>query len=388
MIRKLVRLLTLLAAVSMVPSVQIARAQETNPCELDPGEVVYQDKEGFGFEITFPEKIAPPFPIVFGQDLKERTGVTIKIEIRSTPGSISYETFDGYTEECTAYPSAEMGLESCPPYYRKGQYYYKQSVPKCTPHTETDVYRTIIGGTLKVWLIPTEDTTAWLGWDTVKTKGRKPLRYLFPEKWSLGSWTPGGYTTVGSSGMYTEEQIEKFIAENPEFEFLKSDPREQELPTYALVRVQDPTRVKAPMRALGLFGEFYSWYRYGQISRQGECLVNRMGTNGICGTETNISTSDPSMEFFNADLFAEGITYLRLGMYNIPMDLPGDWLVGVSVSVNKAKYDNGRRTEVVADESKLTRSPGNGYDPADHPFTVYILISTPCNPREIGGCEK
>jgi hypothetical protein len=33
------------------------------------------------------------------------------------------------------------------------------------------------------------------------------------------------------------------------------------------------------------------------------------------------------------------------------------------------------------------RQPGNGYDPTDYTFIVYILISTPCNSAEIGGCE-
>jgi hypothetical protein len=64
----------------------VARAQEANPCTPDSRKVTYYDKDRMGFEITFPEDIAPPFPIVFGQDLQEKTGVTIKIEIRSTQG--------------------------------------------------------------------------------------------------------------------------------------------------------------------------------------------------------------------------------------------------------------------------------------------------------------
>jgi hypothetical protein len=380
----------LFIATSTSPFAHVARAQEANPCTPDSRKVTYYDKDRMGFEITFPEDIAPPFPIVFGQDLQEKTGVTIKIEIRSTPGSISYETFDGYVDECRAYPTWEAGLEPCPPNYSGGLYYYKSSVPKCTPHEEIDVYRTILGSTLKVWLMPSSDTTAWLGWDTTDTKGRNPLRYLFPERWSLGSWTPGGYTTVGSDYMFTEEQIEQFIAENPDFEFLKSDPREDRLPSYALPRVEDPTMggQAAAARVLGLFGGFENWYTHTMNSQPGECLVNRTGTSGVCGTETNISTSDPSMEFFNADLSAEGIIYLRLGMYNIPVDLPGEWSVGVSVSVNPATYDQGRRTEnVPPNDEQLKRYPGNFYDPDDHKFIVYILISTPCNSMEIGGCD-
>jgi hypothetical protein len=373
----------------MSPFTKIARAQESNPCKPDPGTVIYNDKEGFGFDIAFPEEISPPYPIVFGQDLEKKTGVTIKIEIKSTPGMISYETFDGYSDECIGYPTYEQGMKSCPPYYSKGIYYCTARVPKCTTRTENEVYRTISGESMKVWLVPSPETLSWLRWDTNIINGKYPLRDLFPEKWSLGTWTPGGFTTVGSDLMYTEEQIDQFIAENPDFEFLKSDPRVEELPSYALVRVQDPTTGGyTPMRALGLFGEFYGWYRYGHISSQGECLVNRTRTYGVCGTETNISRSDPSQEFFNADLSAEGITDLRLGLYNIPVDLPGEWYVGVSVSVRPAKYDNGRRTEVVPDSSKTRRYPGNGYDPTEqeHTFIVYVLVSAPCNSAEVDGC--
>jgi hypothetical protein len=378
----------IIVLILIFPFSRVAKAVEANPCKEDSGVVTYQDSQQMGFGITFPEKIAPPYPIVFGQDLEEKTGVTIKIEIKSTPGTISYETFDGYSDECIGHPTWEDGMQGCPPYYADNQYYFITRVPKCTRHENEVVYRTILGDSLKAWLVPSPETLTWLGWDTQSTQGRYPLRYMFPEKWSLGTWTPEGYTTVGSDLMYTEEQIDRFIAANPGFEFLKSDPREQELPSYALVRVKDPTTGENDsLRALGLFGEFSSWYSYGQISQPGECLVTRTGTYGVCGTETNISQSDPSQELFNADLSAEGITYLRLGMYNIPMDLPGEWYVGVSVSVRPATYDNGRRTEV-SDPMRRSRYPGNYYEPAEHSFLVYILISTPCNSMEIGGCDS
>jgi hypothetical protein len=377
----------LIALISVQPP-SIVQAQESNPCKPDPGKVTYFDEDQMGFEVTLADKTSPPFPIVFGQDLEDKEGVTIGVEVASRPGTISYESFDGYTEECVGQTVWEDGPKGCPPYYAGGKYYYKKSVPICTPHKDEQVYRSIVGLSLKVWLVPTDETLKWLGWNTDSTKDKYPLRYVFPEKWSLGTWTPGGFTTIGSDLMYTEEQIDQFIAENPGFEFLKSDPRESELPTYSLTRVQDPTTGNAPMRALGLFGEFYSWYRYGQISHKGECLVNRTGTNGSCATETNLSRSGGKSKFFNADLGAEGITYLRLDLNNVPVDLPGEWYVGVSVTVNSATYDNGRRTEVVPDSSKKTRSPGNGFNPKEHSFLVFILIASPCLANEVNGCGE
>jgi hypothetical protein len=184
------------------------------------------------------------------------------------------------------------------------------------------VYRTINGESLKVWLVPTEDTLLWLGWNTQKTKGKYPLRYMFPEKWALGTWTPGGFTTVGSYFMFTEEQIESFIAANPGFEFLKGDPRMEDIPTYALQRAQDPNL--PTQRVLALFGEYINWYTQGTTTIGGLCLVDRPGTKGRCQTATNLTVGDPSMAAFNADLSAEGITYLRVELLNVPMDLPGD----------------------------------------------------------------
>lgn len=387
----IIALTILLFSFPFSPLIRFVHAQEANPCKADPGQVKYEDAEQFGFEITKSQKTDPAFPIVFGQDLEEKTGIKITIEIQSTPGKISYETHDGYTDKCIGYPTRQDGLDLCYPYHKDGNHYYMTSVPICTPHENEEVYRNIRGESLQVWLAPSEDTLKWLGWNTTGLKGGQyPLRYVFPEKWSLGTWTPEGFTTVGSDLMYTEEQIDRFIAENPGFEFLKSDPREEDLPSYALLRTKDPmTEEGAPQRALALFGEFYSWYRMGKISSPGECLVNRLGTYGICGTSTNLSQSDPSEELFNADLTAKGITYLRLDMYNVPMDLPGQWYIGARVSVEPATYDNGRRTEVVPDPMKLSRYPTNGYElmTDEHTFLVYILISTPCNGAEMGGCD-
>jgi hypothetical protein len=241
---------------------------------------------------------------------------------------------------------------------------------------------------VKVWLVPTQYTLDWLGWDSEGLKDKHPLRYMFPEKWALGTWTPGGFTTVGDDFMFTEEQIDAFIAANPGFEFLKGDPRMEAIPTYALQRAQDPNQ--PTQRVLALFGEFTNWYTGAVMTMEGPCLVDRPGTKGRCQTTTNLSAGNLETELFNADLTAEGITYLRVELLNVPMDLPGDWYIGVSVWVRRATYDNGRRTETEPDDKKLTRFPGNGYelDSTDHKFTTYILISTLCNSTEVDGCTK
>jgi hypothetical protein len=378
-------MILILVVFSFEKDVYGVHAQANNYCAADPGEVTYQDKEGYGFDITQAKMTFPKFPIVIGQDMKEQTGVNISVEIRSAPGKIAYETFDGFDEKCVGQADWEAGPISCPPYYSNKQYYFLRQVPICTPHDE-EAYRTIIGETVKVWLIPTEYTLQWLGWNSEGLGDRHPLRYLFPEKWALGTWTPGGFTTVGSDYMFTEEQIDAFIAANPGFEFLKGDPRAEDIPTYALQRAQDPNQ--PAQRVLALFGEFTNWYTQTMTTMDGPCLVDRAGTKGRCQTTTNLSAGNLETELFNADLTAEGITYLRVELLNVPMDLPGDWFIGVSVSVRPAKYDLGRRTETVPDPSFLHRDPTNGYNLSEHSFTTYILISTLCNAAEIDGCTK
>jgi hypothetical protein len=361
-------------------------AQGDNPCALDPGKVTYQDIEIYGFDITRAEMTFPEYPIVIGQDMEEQTGVDITVEIQSSPGEIDYQTFDGYTEECVGPTVWEDGPESCPPYYANGKHYFNRQIPICTAHEEKEVYRTINGESLKVWLVPTDETLKWLGWNTEGTEGKYPLRYMFPEMWALGTWTPGGFTTVGSYFMFTEEQIEAFIAANPGFEFLKGDPRMEDIPTYALQRVRDPNL--PTQRVLALFGEYINWYTQGTTKIGGPCLVDRPGTKGRCQTATNLTVGDPSKAAFNADLSAEGITYLRVELLNVPMNLPGDWYIGVSITVRPAKYGKGQRTETVEDQSKLHRDPTSGYSLDDHSFTTYILISTLCNSAEIDGCTR
>ncbi|MBN1438549.1 MAG: hypothetical protein JW929_03990 [Anaerolineales bacterium] len=359
-----------------------ARAQAADPCEGYPVKVTFPDKEEFGFEITLAKKTTPEYPIVIGQDMEEQTGVSITVEIASLPMTVTYWA-PVEVEECVEDRTRRGYDDDCPPHY------FLTKVRKCVEVKGEPVRRTIIGNSLKVWLEPSEETLDWLGWniDYLAVK-EYPLRYMFPEEWSLGTWTPEGYTTVGEDFIYTEEQIDALIAANPGFEFLKGDPRPEDIPTHALVRAQDPVE-GAGKRVLALYGEFINWYTQGWTTLEGACLIERPGMkNARCQTATNLSQMTPGTGFFNADLDAPGITYLRLDLLNAPMDLPGVWYVGVSVMVNPAKYYNGQRLEPNWMNANTHIYPGHGYEKEGSKFTVYILISTLCNSAEIDGCTR
>jgi hypothetical protein len=271
-----------------------------------------------------------------------------------------------------------------------GEYYYLQ--PTCTLVSEP-VFRYIEGKSLKVWLEPTADTKRWLGWDTeTLDEGKYPLRYLFPEKWSLGTWTPEGFTTEGDVGMWTEEEIKKFIAEHPGYNFLKADPRHTEIPTQYLPLAADPLvtdTLKVGSRVIPLFGDgFAIWNGLNPVTAKNGCLIDGAGPDGqgYCAKTVNDRT-DPL--FGSVDLAADNITYLSVSFAHIPMDLPGEWYIAVEVRVRPAVYDGGR-IESTKESQYFYRIPNYGFEYrlSEHTFVTYMWISTPCNPAELHGCEN
>jgi hypothetical protein len=384
------------------PAQGVVRAQEGGECPYD-GKVTYSGGGSYGFEITQAQKTAPEYPVIVTQDdhpVDADTGVDIGVEIVSYPGTVTYKT---HAVECAGYERYQYGKESCEPYYSGGLYYHQYDV--CIPHTET-VYRYINKEQLQIWLVPSDKTKKWLGWTSTK-EDEYPLRYLFPDKWQQGFWTPDGYTTLGSYGLYTEQGIEEFFAEHPEYDFLKADPRSIELPTKYL-ELADMEGEKA----IPLFGgEFKSWGAgNNEIAAYGEgnrCIIRGVGPNGIgdCIIYTNYDDSPQfgqSVPMFGSLDIPEGdIWKLYLGFSRVPMDLPGEWYVAVSVSVFHAVYGVGvldsdestpgndrlGKIETVGDDVKFYRKPGDGYyyiDVPEHTFLVWMWLSTPCDPKDEG----
>jgi hypothetical protein len=391
-----------------VPKKAVVHAQADRNCPDSKGNVSYIKGGKNGWDIAFAAKTAPPNPIVVGQD-KDHVGVDIKVDIVSYPGSITYLK----DAICTGFETPQSDLTSCDPYYKDDKYFYwKINCP-----TENDVYRYIDGTSLKVWLDPDQETEQWLGWSE-DAKGW-PLRYMYPEKWSLGTWTPGGFTTVGDNGLWTEEQIKKFEAEHPGYNFLESDPRIGPLPTVTMKLASDPLKEdqsKPTMRrVIALFGDFTD-SPWDKSFPKGYCHVGYPGFKGNCGISINapddpvsdlfggVDTSDPTSALFGgADVndpqkaMFGGDTYgtvlermdihrLTLTLKNVPLDLPGLWRIGIMVHVEAAKYDNTTRTEIY-DVGDLVK-PYSDYVLKDHSLLVYLYISTPCNIQEPEGCKN
>jgi hypothetical protein len=364
------------------PRSHTVRTQSNNVCKPDYGNVVYATDPDYGFDIIRAEKTYPNYSLIVTQD-KNHTGVNIVVEIKSYPGTITYETYD---EKCERYDEPQKGMTLCSPYFSAGQYYYLTGT--CTPHIDP-VYRYIEGTSLKVWLEPSARTSWWLGWSTERLdEDLYPLRYMFPEKWSLGTWTPEGFTTEGDLGLWTEEEIRKFLAEHPGYNFLKADPRRNEIPTQFLTLAENPMQLGGG-RVIPLFGrEFKAWNEIGTIASDDLCFIDGAGPNGegYCAKTVNDRT-DPL--FGSVDLYADNITYLAVSFSHIPMDIPGEWYIAVEVSVRQAIYGGGK-LEALDDHAFLTKMPGQGYyhDTPEHTFLTYMWISTPCNLAEVKGCDN
>ncbi|MFN2298151.1 MAG: hypothetical protein ACK2UB_04830, partial [Anaerolineales bacterium] len=374
-------LLILLNAV--FPAHKYVLAQSGIVCDPGDGKVTYETDTYYGFTINRAEKTYPNFPLIVTQDPKH-TGVNIVVEVQSYPGTVSYEV---ETRKCMAYDGPQEGMELCSPYYLSGKYYYEKIT--CEPHTET-VYRYIDGTSLKVWLEPTQRTNEWLGWTTeTLIDGSYPLRYMYPEKWSLGTWTPEGFTTEGGLGLWTEEEIEKFLEEHPGYNFLKADPRHNEIPTMFLPLAQDPMPSSEGKRVIPLFGDdFTVWGGQGVLYGGDRCMITGGGPDGNAYCAKTVNDTDDPM-FGSVDLEAKNITRLRVSFSHIPMDIPGEWHIAVRVSVRQAVFNGGRK-ETIDDFDVLTQMPGRKYkyNEPEHTFVTYMWISTPCNPAEVNGCRN
>jgi hypothetical protein len=360
----------------VTPADMTVRAQGSASC-VDTGIVSYETDPVFGFDIVTAQKTFPENPVVVTQE-ETHYGVDLEVEIVSYKGTVTYET---YSEECAGFDEPQRGMEKCKKFYYNNLYHYVQG--KCTPHTET-VYRYIDGASLQVWLKPTPKTEAWLGWGA-EGEGT-PLRKVFPEKWSLGTWTPEGFTTEGNPGLWTEAQIAAFVAAHPGYNFLYGDPRTTDLPVQFLTLASDPLQPNESSRVIPLYGTFYAWGPYGMGGTmckvegtgpdgQGDCAVNVNGLTGL---------------FSEGDIFADGIHSLDIQFAHIPMDLPGEWQIGVSVSVHSATYGGGKPEKEsgldYVNPDHLYRNPNHDYPMEEHSFLTYIWMTTPCNPGEVEGC--
>jgi hypothetical protein len=383
----------LLAGACLLCQAQNTRAAQTQAEDLSCGG--YKDKITFmdGVPDTVgirahAEKIAPSNPIVIGQDKEEKRGVDISVTIGSLPGTAEFWRWHQYevgTHQVRIGDPIPRG-EDCRPSISGYRECYTVD-NRCEKETET-VYRKIIPDSVSVWLDPSTETEQFLGWGPTHL-GRYPLRYLFPEKWALGAWTPTGLEQESIGEWYPEgSEVWAFGQENSWFTFLFPDPNEIDLPGQHLLRLSQPQRELGYMgrRILGLYGRFYTFqapYSAMNGTSAGECLVDSgriADSSGLCFV-SKVGTSTEA-------------TYFSINFTQIPLDLPGTWRIGMMASQLPAMYDHGKLTENLEGEAKKVLDFGPqgygwgdaSYDIDDYYFYSYVVISTPCYETDPKSC--
>ncbi|MBN1439483.1 MAG: hypothetical protein JW929_08745 [Anaerolineales bacterium] len=101
------------------------------------------------------------------------------------------------------------------------------------------------------------------------------------------------------------------------------------------------------------------------------------GLTALAGVERICNFSEDGL--FNDKLFLYTIT-----MRGIPLDLPGEWYIGVSFWMKAAAFDRGNGREPGVAEEILAVS--NEDQERHFSFESYIIRSAPCKPQEPGGC--
>lgn len=334
------------------------------------------------------KKTDPQYPIVIGQDELKR-GVDIEVTIKAEEGSATYYKWITHEEEGEWIPAGD----TVPPGAECGRVRgdYKWCYPAgCEAQPREPISRMIWPERTRIWLDADPETRQWLSWQENNTGD--PLRFVFPDDWGLGAWTPDGPKKSG----YTGEGGEWWT-------FLYTDPLFLSVPTTKLEKVYEPNgEAYSTKQVLGLWGSFSNFPGESVFSNNLEqCLLGKENSEGQpVGGECIITPGDAR----SIDNLTSNVSVLTIKLNNVPMDLPGHWMIGVTGYQYPAWYANGTRSEKdlrkIKGENFDEYSPElrigpsklgfteNSYDmnSNDYSFIVYIMISTPCLASDPESC--
>jgi hypothetical protein len=188
--------------------------------------------------------------VVLGQDPEEE-GFSVNVTISAIEGIMVYDEMVP-EQICVDEKGNEKDEKYCkdPEYY--GYLYHYTTREKCHSGITSPANRTIANG--KVWLKPSLETAEWLGWVQTSKIKKAALRYLFPEKWMVGTWTEDGFTTIGTPDLtWSETYYQNWLQQMEGYNFLAGDTATlSNLWSVTLVEVTDPDG----NQSLGIFGNF------------------------------------------------------------------------------------------------------------------------------------
>jgi hypothetical protein len=406
----------LLVAVLTISNKTIAQAYAADPCHdyrhgMDDNHIHYAANYSLGFNNPILQ-ITPNSPIVVGQD-EERRGVTIKIKLESYPGQVDNWRFSGYQHKYSNCIYPYDGLDLVPCTTGKGTKMYQRdegpdmSKPICTLDLKNpiSVHRRIDLSTLHVWLEPDRNTKDWLGWGggTGGSTGKNPLRYIYPESWALTKFNGEQKLCEGSRC-----DLSEFA-----YDYLKADPNLSLIPSRTLMKIDGSwvdTIPEMGSPVLGLWGGFsldLGWIFHVGLSDPCDCLIDKKHVDRNVGyfKSTQDIYNDPNgkdaygqCDPINACGITEGdnppgmVTNIELLLDKVPMDLPGTWMVGIYFQVQNATDDTGDPVPYEKIDFKFRTFGLTSPIYTDHrelfTFSVYMLMTTPCNDQDKLGCTQ
>jgi hypothetical protein len=328
--------------------------------------------------------------VVIGQD-EEEEGIGITVPLSAVQGDIVHTS---WVTRCNCYAEEkESKVEDCAPGGDPVQggppYCYKEAT--CESIRTPGAMRHITD--VRIWLEPSQDTADWLGWTDSQTD-RTNLRWIYPEKWMVGTWTGDGSTTAGTASLhFSESYYKEWLAQQQGYNFLQADVWSVDrLWSVTMVEVANP--VEGGPQSLGVFGNFtltgQTYPMPNDFTSGSQWRVDYWVMNLY--TEKHRATSDPiAREYWDPDT-----TSVLIKMEHLPLDLPGHWFIGIEVEMTPATvyyYPETNPLVGLKRQEQWGYGDSHWFSMADidyaidiHSFYSYILLSTPCNPLEENNC--
>jgi hypothetical protein len=197
----------------------------------------------------------------------------------------------------------------------------------------------------------------------IKGTNKPVLRYLYPDQWALVVVLPGERKIIEKPWFRNSADVENFLKENKDFIILDTSVKNYEL-TSRLPKSQ------SPINGLGTL----ALYGFGN-----NCWADLSGYTGLDGHEV----CSFSEEIYKTGY---GIKSITIKFDRIPLDVPGEWSIGVSFNQLPAKYDSGRSEEEWNNGLSREFSFSDELMEKRFSFESYIIRSAPCNPEEPGNC--
>lgn len=335
---------------------------------------------------VFAQKTAPANVIAIGQD-EDKRGVDITITVTSLPGTAIYYNWVRKETDDVPYKIGSYipkGME-CRPLISGwvSCYWVYYNCEQAPPET---VYRMLRPEMTRVWLDPDINTRNWLRWSG--TPSGDPLRFVFPDDWGLGAWTPEGVKKRSYPG-----------SGNEWWTFLYGDPLYVSIPTTSMLKFYRPNPSGYSIeQVLGLWGAFSSFPGESTFAEKGnidQCLIDSAHVLVEGGNPEYTNRRGCVVRTLGA--IPDQARILWIDFNNIPLDLPGKWHIGMTANQYPALYAKGTRTEsnlrdkIDEYSPKLRIGPSpeytpNGYDISSNSFVSYIVISTPCYSADPKSC--